>query len=207
MASYYIDIMKSVQPEGPYNLLGLCFSGMVVFEMALQLQQVNEKVNFLGMVNNYAPPENPTLYRIKTGLDKFLKMEFGEQFHYAIDKNISMGKKLLSKARILESKIPEIEEIQIDEPVSEVGNDLRTIHSVALLNYHPVLTYKGNIFIFRTSEPIEKYFNDQMGWDRLVSGTIETTIIPGSDNDTIITDEPYNVILSQQVKAYLDKFS
>ncbi|MBL0343532.1 MAG: enterobactin synthase subunit F [Bacteroidetes bacterium] len=99
MADYYIDVMKEVQPEGPYNLIGLCFSGMVVFEMAAKLQERGEQVAFLGMVNNYAPPENPTIYKVKNELNKFMKMEIGDKFNYAVEKNRNLGKKLFFKAK------------------------------------------------------------------------------------------------------------
>jgi hypothetical protein len=46
-----------------------------------------------------------------------------------------------------------------------------------------------------------------MGWDRLVSGNIEISSIDGSDNDTIITDEPYNAILSGMVRERLDQYA
>lgn len=207
MATYYIDVMKQVQPEGPYNLLGLCFSGMVVFEMALQLQRRGEKVNFLGMINNYAPPENPTLYRVKTGINKFMRMEMGERLNYVMEKNLSIGKTIFSKAKSIIGGSGKVEEVQIDELPSGdvVGHDLRTIHSLALLNYHPVEVYQGDITVIRTGEPIEEFFNEKMGWDRLVSGKIEISSIDGSDNDTIITDEPYNAILSGMVRDRLGK--
>jgi len=207
MATYYIDVMKQVQPQGPYNLLGLCFSGMVVFEMALQLQKRGEKVNFLGMINNYAPPENPTLYRVKTGINKFMRMEMGERLNYVMEKNLTIGKTIFTKARSIIGGSGRVEEIQIDDaPVQGgVGHDLRTIHSLALLNYHPVEVYQGNITVIRTGEPLEEFFNEKMGWDRLVSGNIEISSIAGSDNDTIITDEPYNSILAGMVRDRLEK--
>nr|HMT29415.1 hypothetical protein [Bacteroidia bacterium] len=46
-----------------------------------------------------------------------------------------------------------------------------------------------------------------LGWDRLIKGKIETTVIEGCNNDTIITDEPYNVILSLKLKEYLSHLS
>jgi thioesterase domain-containing protein len=204
MAAYYISIIKDIQPHGPYNLIGLCFSGMVVFEMAARLQKMEEKVSFLGMINNYAPPENPTMYRIKTGLNKFMKMEMGEKFNYALEKNFNLGKKLLfkSKSPVTDNQA-NVEEIQIDESIQELGHDLRTIHSVALLNYHPIHIYNGNLIIFRTADPIEDFYNENLGWDRLITGKIETVIIEGCDNDTIITDEPFNTILSLSVKSFL----
>ena len=94
MAQYYLDVIREVQPHGPYRLLGLCFSGMVAYEMAVLLQDMGEEVEFLGMVNNYAPPENPTMYKVKSELNKFMKLELGEKFSYAIEKNINFGKRI-----------------------------------------------------------------------------------------------------------------
>jgi len=134
-----------------------------------------------------------------------MKLEIGEKLNYAVDKNLSMGKNLLHVAKKWIGTSQVVEEVQIEEESKELGHDLRSIHSSALLNYNPTHIYGGDIAIIRTNEPIENYFNEFLGWDRLVTGKIETTVIDGSDNDTIITDEPFNTILSLKVKEYLDK--
>ncbi len=204
MAAHYINVIKEVQPHGPYHLIGLCFSGMVVFEMTARLEALGDKVAYLGMINNYAPPENPTLYRIKTGLNKFMKMELGEKFSYAMEKNLEVGKKLLfHSGKSKKSEISQNGSGLDNEQVPETGNDLRNIHSLALLNYHPTHRIHTNLYIYRTDDPIEKHFNEHLGWDRLVKGGIYTTIVPGSDNDTIITDEPFNVLLSKSIGDHL----
>ncbi|MBQ6512602.1 condensation domain-containing protein [Methanobrevibacter sp.] len=46
-ASKYIKIIKSIQPEGPYYIGGLCFGGAIALEIAQQLKQQNEKVEKL----------------------------------------------------------------------------------------------------------------------------------------------------------------
>ena len=51
MAAHYIGKVKEVQPRGPYRLLGSSFGGLVVFEMALQLQKMGESVEFLGLID------------------------------------------------------------------------------------------------------------------------------------------------------------
>jgi amino acid adenylation domain-containing protein len=205
MARYYINVLKEVQPHGPYKLLGLCFSGMVVFEMAALLEQQGESVSFLGMVNNYAPPENPMMYRVKTGLNKFMKMELGEKFNYAIEKNLDFGKKIFG---IKKSAAPENGTEVIDRnsgyDEAAVGHDLRTIHSLALLNYHPAHIYHGSLVIIRSDEPIADFYEEDLGWKRLVKGDINVHVIYGCDNDTIITDEPYNAELSLIVKQYIE---
>jgi acyl carrier protein len=40
MAAHYIGKVQQVQPRGPYRLLGSSFGGLVVFEIALQLQKM-----------------------------------------------------------------------------------------------------------------------------------------------------------------------
>ena len=51
MASHYIGEIQALQPRGPYRLLGTSFGGLMVFEIALQLQRMGEVVEFLGIVD------------------------------------------------------------------------------------------------------------------------------------------------------------
>jgi amino acid adenylation domain-containing protein len=55
MATHYIGVMQAVQPHGPYRLFGDSFGGLVVFEMALQLQKRGEPVEFLAMLDTETP--------------------------------------------------------------------------------------------------------------------------------------------------------
>ncbi|MEZ0135910.1 thioesterase domain-containing protein [Novosphingobium sp. NRRL B-2648] len=51
MATYYIGKVRSVQPQGPYLLAGLCAGGVIAFEMAQQLQGMGEQVAFVGVID------------------------------------------------------------------------------------------------------------------------------------------------------------
>jgi amino acid adenylation domain-containing protein len=55
MAAHYIGVMKAIQPHGPYRLLGDSFGGRMVYEIALQLQRMEETVEFLGMLDTDPP--------------------------------------------------------------------------------------------------------------------------------------------------------
>ena len=46
-AEKYIEIIKSIQPEGPYYIGGFCFGGSIAHQMAIQLKKQNEKVDKL----------------------------------------------------------------------------------------------------------------------------------------------------------------
>lgn len=51
MASHYIGEMQTVQPHGPYHLLGYSFGGTVAAEMARQLRARGEDVALLAMLD------------------------------------------------------------------------------------------------------------------------------------------------------------
>ena len=52
MAKYYIDTIRTVQPQGPYALGGLCFGGIVAFEMAQQLRAKGEPVALVALLDS-----------------------------------------------------------------------------------------------------------------------------------------------------------
>ncbi|WP_218940938.1 thioesterase domain-containing protein, partial [Bacillus sp. ABP14] len=51
MAVRYIEEIKLVKKEGPYTLLGWSFGGIVAFEMARKLEELGDKVSFLGLLD------------------------------------------------------------------------------------------------------------------------------------------------------------
>ncbi|MEJ2422948.1 MAG: amino acid adenylation domain-containing protein [Candidatus Thiodiazotropha sp.] len=53
MAAVYLQAVRPIQPTGPYRFAGWSFGGKVAFEMARQLLAVDERVEFLGMLDTY----------------------------------------------------------------------------------------------------------------------------------------------------------
>ena len=51
MAAYHIGKIRSVQPQGPYLLGGMCAGGVIAFEMARQLQTQGEKVAMVALLD------------------------------------------------------------------------------------------------------------------------------------------------------------
>nr|XP_022904132.1 fatty acid synthase isoform X2 [Onthophagus taurus] len=47
LAGFYIDEIKTVQPKGPYTLIGYSFGACVAFEMGVQLEENGEKVKLM----------------------------------------------------------------------------------------------------------------------------------------------------------------
>jgi thioesterase domain-containing protein len=54
MAERYLAGLRSVQPKGPYTLMGFCLGALITYEVAIRLTEAGEHVAFLGLFN--APP-------------------------------------------------------------------------------------------------------------------------------------------------------
>jgi acetoacetyl-CoA synthetase len=53
MASYHLNAIRSVQPHGPYTLVGYSFGGLEALELARQLRRYGEKLALVVMVDSY----------------------------------------------------------------------------------------------------------------------------------------------------------
>ena len=55
IAEYNVEVIKSVQPEGPYCFCGSSFGGMVAYEMAQQLHTMGEQIALVVMFDTHGP--------------------------------------------------------------------------------------------------------------------------------------------------------
>ncbi|WP_433192112.1 amino acid adenylation domain-containing protein [Nocardia sp. CA-107356] len=52
-AENYVAHIKSIQPQGPYHLLGWSLGGLIAHEVAIQLQEAGDEVALLSMMDSY----------------------------------------------------------------------------------------------------------------------------------------------------------
>jgi thioesterase domain-containing protein len=55
MAGFYIEVMRTKQPQGPYLLGGLCAGGVIAYEMASQLTHAGESVELVALLEAALP--------------------------------------------------------------------------------------------------------------------------------------------------------
>jgi thioesterase domain-containing protein len=51
LAAAYITTMRTIQPDGPYYVLGHSFGGYIAYEMACQLAAAGQSIGFLGLLD------------------------------------------------------------------------------------------------------------------------------------------------------------
>ena len=76
-SAFAVLALRSVQPRGPYFLLGHSVGGVLAFEMARQLQAEGETVAFIGLIDTFVPGkpyiQPPTLaHRLKRWLNRMI---------------------------------------------------------------------------------------------------------------------------------------
>ncbi len=59
MAGSYIEVIKSIQPKGPYYIAGTSFGGMVAYEIAQQFKRRGEGIALLAMMDTPGGDEMP----------------------------------------------------------------------------------------------------------------------------------------------------
>lgn len=167
MAADYIKQIRTVQPKGPYHLLGWSLGGNVVQAMATQLQNQGEEVSLLVMLDAYpnhflpikeAPDDEEALIALLAlgGYDPDSLGEKPLDFEAAIEILRRDGSALAS----------------LDETV--ILNLKNTyVNSVGILGSYKPKTFRGNVLFFRSTiipewfDPIEPdsrkpYINGQI---------------------------------------------
>ena len=66
MAREYLHLIRSIQPVGPYNLLGWSFGGLVAHAIATQLQSEGQEIALLALVDSY--PRNGAIAPLSSAI-------------------------------------------------------------------------------------------------------------------------------------------
>jgi amino acid adenylation domain-containing protein len=220
MATYYIDEIRTVQPEGPYALGGLCFGGTVAFEMARQLRAKAEKVALVALFDSainsgYSKADwwrsflHDLPRDIPSWLTGFLQLNRA-QWRSLVKLKVRMAKASLRNA--LRSSDDGSQENNAPTFIQEMGDlfefseqhrKVARAQYWALRQYKPKI-YPGRLTLFRARmQPLFSSHNPDKGWSRLAGGGLDITVVPG--NHLGMLQEPHVRILAQQLRTCLDK--
>ncbi|WP_276730918.1 non-ribosomal peptide synthetase [Bacillus sp. (in: firmicutes)] len=168
MAADYIEQIRSIQPKGPYHLLGWSLGGNVVQAMATQLQHQGEEVSLVVMLDAYpnhflpikeAPDDEEALIALLAlgGYDPDSLGDKPLDFETAIEILRRDGSALAS----------------LDESV--ILNLKNTyVNSVGILGSYKPKPFRGNVLFFR-STIIPEWFDpiEPDSWKPYIHGQIE----------------------------------
>jgi thioesterase domain-containing protein/acyl carrier protein len=216
MAAHYIEVIRTVQPQGPYALGGLCFGGVVAFEMAQQLRLKGEAVSLVALLDSGVnsrrgrvawwgsflrnlPRDLPSWLIGAVQLNRF-------QWATLLRQKIRMTRASLRHAFRLsrngsqQDGVP----VRVQElwELSERHSKVARAQYWAINEYKPRV-YPGRVTLFRARmQPFFSTHDPDKGWRQLAVGGVDIRVVPG--NHLGMLQEPHVQILAKQLRVCLD---
>lgn len=205
IAAGYLAAIRTVQPHGPYHLVGESFGGVVAFEMAHQLRAAGEDVAFVALLDAQAPSHQANL-SIQRRLNLHWQFFHQQGLSYICEKMKphlqALRKQLVHylKGNAFNSSVQHLVQ-PIERTMQE---DVRAAARQRASQGYSPQPYSGSVLLFRAIERSAFEPDDySLGWDSLALGDFQIIDIPG-DHLSILQD-PQVQVLADHLQQHLDR--
>jgi thioesterase domain-containing protein/aryl carrier-like protein len=197
MVTHYLGEVLRYQPEGPYALAGICFGGVLAYEMACRLHALGHEVALVAMIDAVVAPRwLPVAARFRYGLGSYHRQlregarrtAFGpDRRNYLKGRAYALVKQLRRRRwqRDFSRYFPGETDEGFDLP--EALRNTREANILAMLRYTPN-RYPGRLTVLRSAEiTVGTISEPSLGWSYLADGGVDVIECPG-DHWTIVLD-------------------
>lgn len=209
MAVDYIEAIKNVQPDGPYNIGGYCMGGTIAYEIAQELYKAGDEVKNLFLIETYNICFNENQFIVSSGSEKIENIKF----HFNNVKRLSGSDKtkfLTQKAKVLKRRtIARLNFVSSKVGISITNNQgtskatfkVRDINDKAQTEYKPEV-YNGKTVLLKPMISYSSEPDPNFGWDKLIKGKYKVYNLDLAPRGMLI--EPYVVetaaIISKEIQ-------
>jgi len=207
-AEHYVELIRGVQPQGPYYLGGGSYGGRVAFEMARRLRMMGQQVGLVTLIDTsntaYARSLSKPrmlylnlrflLRRISPHLRIMSQMRPGEwtshlskgfRGFYLIAQNVVRTAAGFNEIPI-SGDDDELHGFDADGTWIDVLERIRDASRLADRNFMPQ-PYDGEVFVFSAKQREDHPYRDEaLGWRPLALGGVKTCEID-ADHDSILS--------------------
>ena len=219
IAAEYVHLIRKVQADGPYKLIGWSVGGVLAFEVARQLVEAGQEVSLLAMIDTWAPGQRNRLPKWRAVLaDYSYRWQLiGADWRKVMSRKQNLAaflaQRTLSK-RLLRwlgrSQGDAHARVDFENRESSAENYDRWLLGYledAAQRYEPGL-YRGTITLLCSArEPKGLFLDPQMGWGVFALGGIDVAVIEG-DHFTIFKGrglEQMAARISEAIAAHGDR--
>jgi amino acid adenylation domain-containing protein len=218
MAAHYVQIMRTVQPEGPYHLAGFSFGGNVVFEMARQLREMGQEVGLLALIETELPhpsmdpvPPWEALRLVAVSVPGWLDTLRSRPLRAQLARLRSRVRAAAGRAsaslaaRPPARGSPEERRLSDEIDLTHYPADYLAFaetHWSAYLSY-VARPYPGHITLIRTRAQRLFELDPTLGWGRLARGGVTIRTVRATHDD--ILGEPHVDLVACYLKESLDE--
>jgi amino acid adenylation domain-containing protein len=200
MAAHYINEIKTVQPNGPYFLVGYSFGGLIAFEIAHQLTSQGKQIGLLALLDNVSP----SLPKVRPSLVQVFGIHLRNLQQLAMNERFTYIKDRLIFRTMYANKENSEREFLLDswaEPLPLEYLAVLEANLQASQDYTGRI-YAGNVTLFRSYiQPIDQALHLDLGWSELIAGKLTIKDLPGHHSN--ILKEPQIQLLGRELKLAL----
>ncbi len=185
LAAKYVEVVRRVQPHGPYLLGGMCSGGVTAFEMAQQLVAQGEQLDLLALIDTPHFTRRTVLQRARwlAGRDAYhlhcaWQLPWRRRLGYAMGKTGGVARRLLGRRqpRPLGAEAAVVE---------AYWQPIRDAYRGPLFRYEP-RQYAGRLHLFLGDRtPMGPWLDPRMRWRSLAADGAEVHIVPGDHTDML----------------------
>ncbi|HEY1350085.1 MAG TPA: alpha/beta fold hydrolase [Ktedonobacteraceae bacterium] len=179
MARTHLQLIRTIQPQGPYLLGGWCNGAVVAYEMARQLQAAGEKLEALILMDASALTYTP-LHRLYYRGIRLL----GACLHLGVERQIRgylNCKHVLRLARrFVRYRLIQRRADPAPLPFRALRQDYARLYDWVMLAYKPQSIYQGKIFFLWAAQAFQTRESRQ-SWRKIeTQGENEAHLLPGN---------------------------
>ncbi|PPF44266.1 non-ribosomal peptide synthetase [Pseudoclavibacter sp. AY1F1] len=162
----YVDAMKTVQPQGPYRIIGWSFGGRLAQHLAAHLQRRGDEVALLAILDAY-PTEHSSVAGVDGGDRMWRAFLDANEVEAPADKlDADAVRTLLAGARNPLADIPSASIERMVRGFLRVG---------ALLDTTPVPTFDGDLHVFEANVDVPADRPGPNAWAPHTTGTVTSS--------------------------------
>ncbi len=180
LTEIYVDHIRSVQPHGPYHLLGWSFGGQLAYHLATALRAQGEDVSTLALLDAY-PAQGSALHGVED-----------EQ---------TMWRAFLDANNVALADEEPVDANRVRQLLAEVGNPMADIApSVierlvskfmqlgALLDASELGQFDGDMHVFEATQEVPQNRPNPSAWEQYVQGSVTSSPVDVRHADMLSDD-------------------
>ena len=188
-ADICLELLKSVQPHGPYLLAGHSIGGSVAYELASRLRDAGEEVALLVLLDTPAPD---TL-SFKSRLVAHARTLAGRNEH----SDLPLGERIAGAARSARAKVVrKLRHAPVSRGVAAEHDRWLARLSERERAYEPS-KYPGEVVVLGTEGSIHALHSKSLGWEKHVTGALEPVLVPGGH--LTMLEPPHIAVLAREL--------
>jgi thioesterase domain-containing protein/non-ribosomal peptide synthetase component F len=210
LIDFYVQLIRKVQPSGPYRLAGWCVSGWIAYGVARRLEQLGQSIELAMIIDAWAPAywNSQSLLRRRLMLTIYHFQRFRWSGNRPRKRGEAKPGSFVARSRqaltVAVGKLGmRLQRWAVPVAIRDMEEDRLTQHLQATARFAAMSgPLQGNALLFRSEEePTGPMLASDMGWAELFGKRVEVEVMPGDHHE--IFDLPGAQMMALRARAVL----